>query len=342
MMKKMLALLLVLVMVAPTAVWGQQVPVIHTDTTRETQPQIYFNGRISRNRYHARTPCVILHGGRVWAPDNTSSTRSLPYLLGARLIWFGYPQAGYGRYVFEGREFLVPRMQLDQGFFIQEMACLETVAREVGVRMDVNVIENTIRFYTGLYQHTDQIRPVRISEPTFFSQEELRELIRYAYPAYLTIPSRPHPNRRMNQQELEEWIEGFWVLGINREELQMLYYVNAARVRYGSRPAKLCPYRSMAARLYAQLIIEGHQPNIAHMDTIYGGPTDRVRIFNPALQSSENVAGATDPYHAVRSLLNSPAGHRRNLLQDNHESMWSFGHGNLGRGNVQKMGPYCM
>ena len=321
-MKKMLALLLVMVMAVPVVVWGQV-----------SQIQVFANGEKVPPAFRP-----IERNGNVYINNSIFTFLGLGVELvreqgdtfDVRISWYGDPHTdviqgvivGTGR--FNGW-FPISEMNRIRGLTATWNA--QTRIVELILNRDIDMVHYCPEYFRATR------RPVRISEPTFFSQEELRELIRYAYPAYLTIPSRPHPNRRMNQQELEEWIEEFWVMGINREELQMLYYTNEARVRYGSRPAKLCPYQSMAARLMAQLRLEGHTHG--HTDLFYGSPRDRIRLFHPTMGTTENAAGSPNPYHAVGGLLNSP-GHRWNLLARYSDNP-CFGHGNLGAATFQKM-----
>ena len=184
---------------------------------------------------------------------------------------------------------------------------------------------------------------VIIRERTFFTQEELRAMIEFAPDAAYTVHSSPHPMRAMTPDEVAAWSEEYFAMGgLNRQELELVYYINAERIAHGISPAWICPYLSQAARLMHQLTREQGTPGTnrigdlyPHHDPFYAGydehhhgfffPTGnaqrRFRLFMPEggvlpdTFVSENLVATIFPRHAVSAWMGSP-GHRREILSD--------------------------
>ena len=190
-------------------------------------------------------------------------------------------------------------------------------------------------WYYFLSQPTEIPGRLVLFERTFFSQEELHEMIpplevrerfqgmtagellfhipreyRHGYypPSWV---SRPHPDRPMTDEELEEWIEEYRLLGgLNVFELEVIYLINQIRLEYDLVPLTICPYLSMAARLGSQLRL------VDHRDPHYGGPGHRVRLFTELPRFTtlrECTTGGVIPWRSVNSWMESP-GHRRAVL----------------------------
>ena len=194
-------------------------------------------------------------------------------------------------------------------------------------------------WYDFLMQPTEIPGRLVLDERTFFTQEELRDMIpplevreffaaveprsdlifnqdirekqRGYYPA--SWVSRPHPDRPMTPEELEEWIEEYRLLGgLNVFELEVIYLINQIRLDHDLVPLTICPYLSMAARLGSQLRLR------SHWDPHYGRPGHRAYLFAPHLIDAGNTVGENTtagviPEHSVNSWMNSP-GHRLVIL----------------------------
>ena len=196
-------------------------------------------------------------------------------------------------------------------------------------------------WYDFLRQPTQIPGRLVLDERTFFTQDELREMIpplevrtrfqgmtegalvfdlprgyRHGYyPPSWT--SRPHPDRRMTDQELSEWIEEYRLLGgLNVFELEVIYHINEIRAEHGLTPLTICPYQSMAARLGSQLRLR------QHADPHYGRPADRLMLFDPTFDRErasvgEVITAGAIPMHSVTSWMDSP-GHRAIILRPHH------------------------
>ena len=167
-----------------------------------------------------------------------------------------------------------------------------------------------------------------IRERQFFTQEELRAMIAVAPDMSETRHLNPHPNRAMTPEEVRAWSEEYFAMGgLNRQELEMIYFINEERIAHGLKPFWVCPYLSQGSRLTSQLLVERerepgspltHRGLPSHNDPYYGFPGDRARLFHGGVTGWENLAGVpTDRAGtaAVSAWMNSP-GHRRNVLSD--------------------------
>ena len=224
---------------------------------------------------------------------------------------------------------------------------LETITQIITATFTQDLATNSVRVSTAGWTPELQTeivrRPVVLDEPTFFTQEELREMIKYAVPREYTIPTTPHPNRRMTQQELEVWIQEYRNMGgINVYELQLVYYLNEARIAEGLNPVGICPTRSMAARLAAQLVKEGHAQG--RIDNFYGGSNDRLKLFDINLRTAENVGGDSGNRTAENQIQGwkNSSGHRRVMMGPPGSmagnSIRLVGVGSLGSGNFLATG----
>jgi len=143
---------------------------------------------------------------------------------------------------------------------------------------------------------------VHILSRVLLTQEEIQTLIPYAKTREETRMS-PHPERQMTAQELVAWNREYDGLGgMNAFELEVLYLHNAIRMEHNLTPFTLCSYLSRAARLQANLMVDFRF--FSHTDPIYGRPTDRIRLMNPALTSyGENLSGGANRADAAEGLM---------------------------------------
>jgi len=176
----------------------------------------------------------------------------------------------------------------------------------------VEVVANPNR--TGiLTADRPQRTPVVLTEPTFFTQEQLLSILATAPMPHTTISATPHPERMMTIAERDAWIEEYRELGgIHAYELRIIYDLNEVRVEQGLQPFAICPYLSIAARLHSQLMSDIWFSS--HEDPFYGRAGDRVRFFNSELGATENLGGGDNP---VDAWYNSP-GHRTTMLWPTH------------------------
>jgi len=162
--------------------------------------------------------------------------------------------------------------------------------------------------------------PVRLTEVTFFTQEELFNMALTAPTIAQTSPTQPHPNRRMTQAEVDVVIAEFWELGPNNWELLMVAEYNRVRSTYYNLPElPICPYLVLGARLTSQLLEEGHgvhgggsgSPNLPHSShavAFYGGYGERVELFGgaPGVWRGSHT-WRNSPRAAIQSWRDSPA-----------------------------------
>ena len=170
-----------------------------------------------------------------------------------------------------------------------------------------------------------------IRERTFFTQEQLSEMIAFAPDEADTRHSTPHPMRAMTPEEVRAWSDEYFAMGgLNAQELEIIYLVNAERIAHGLQPYYICPALSQGARLTSQLLVEQgrqihhlrHGDLIAHRDPHYGMPGARNMVFRDmlgyiAVGTDENLVGnrigTTTPAGAASAWMNSP-GHRSVIL----------------------------
>ena len=115
-------------------------------------------------------------------------------------------------------------------------------------------------------------------EPTVFTSAQLALMIEQAPHYALTRPSKPHPARRMTQEEQEEWIKDYNAKGgINAQELELYKIVNEIRAEHGLPPFILCPRLSMASRLFSYLQVKYH--TTGHSDRYYDTMRNRMNFF---------------------------------------------------------------
>ena len=110
-----------------------------------------------------------------------------------------------------------------------------------------------------------------------------------------TAPTQRHPNRRMNEVELQRWIEEYNALGgANDFELELIDEVNRLRSVAGLPPLEISPVLMMASRLHSQLMAE--LDFHGHTDPFYPGFIERVDLFTvgrfPYRGVGENIGGA--------------------------------------------------
>ena len=188
-----------------------------------------------------------------------------------------------------------------------------------------------------------EIIPVRLTEETFFTQEELFRLALNAPTMEQTAPSGPHPNHRMTQAEVDAWVAEFWELGLNNWELLMVAEFNRVRSTYYNLPElSICPYLVLAARLTSQLLEEGHgvhgggagSPNLPHSShavAFYGGYGERVMLFGGSGRVWRGShTWRNTPREAIQSWRNSPA-HNEIFIIPNDVTAVGFGNSGGGR-----------
>jgi len=170
-----------------------------------------------------------------------------------------------------------------------------------------------------------ETEPLNLTAPTFFTTDELRAL--WTSSALYGNINRDdiveHPARRpMTQTELEVWIEEYLRIGITRAELEVLYHLNTYRRSIGRTELALCPYLSMAARLQAQIIAEGHHPNefgngLSHQNNFYASVA---RLFFPEIAEESRPLGTStghggsSPYVLIFGLRSRSLPHYNELM----------------------------
>ena len=172
-----------------------------------------------------------------------------------------------------------------------------------------------------------------IRERTFFTQEQLREMITFAPDELYTHHSTRHPERRMTPEEVQAWSDEYFAMGgMSAQELEIIYLVNAERISQGLDPFWVCPFLAQSARLTSQLWAEAAMRRNegsdeerwpAHTDPFYGSATQRALLFNDQFVSGGMNPGDTvgenmgffgnDPLANFNGWMNSP-GHRRAMM----------------------------
>jgi len=121
------------------------------------------------------------------------------------------------------------------------------------------------------------------------------------------------PNRRLTQDELNQWIAEYHNMGgINEFEQEVLRLTNIERTRAGLAPLNLNPRLMMSARFKAQIMAD--QNYFAHENPIYGHFTNISRELFGTRVMGENIAiWQRTPEDVVAAFMNSP-GHRAAIL----------------------------
>ena len=121
------------------------------------------------------------------------------------------------------------------------------------------------------------VRRFWLNAPTLVSQSELSALMSTAPTPSQTRATRRHPNRRMTQDEIDEWAQEVQSLGMNYFELGMIHEANRLRLLAGLESLMICPDLMLAARLHVQVQAEQHLR--AHGNPYYGGSLSIIPIF---------------------------------------------------------------
>ena len=119
--------------------------------------------------------------------------------------------------------------------------------------------------------------------------------------------SIPHPDRRMNQREIDAWIQYNHDAGIlNWFEYEMLLEINHIRTHLGLEPVRISEELTLAARLHSQLMNELRFTG--HTDPIYDRLMVRANLFGNFNRVTENIGNSTfNPLNTVYGWSRSPA-----------------------------------
>ena len=179
----------------------------------------------------------------------------------------------------------------------------------------------------------DEIVPIRLTDTTFFTQEELFQMAVHAPTVEQTAPAHPHPNRAMTQTEVDAWVADFWELGLNNWEILMVAEFNRVRSTYYNLPElPICPYLVLASRLTSQLLEEGRaadgpfrgaeawNPYSSHFVAFYGNYNERVNLFgfnrgggNPVVWRGSHLRNVS-PFANIEGLRRSLGSHNETFI----------------------------
>ena len=124
----------------------------------------------------------------------------------------------------------------------------------------------------------------------------------------ITIPDY----RPMTQDELNAWINEYHANGgVSILELEAIWYTNHARVDLGLAPFEICPNLMMAARYKSQEMVD--LSYFAHESPIHGHFINIPALFGTNT-SGENLGTGGTPISIINRWLNSPRGHRLNMV----------------------------
>ena len=135
------------------------------------------------------------------------------------------------------------------------------------------------------------------------------------------------PNRRITDEELDEWIQEYRNLGyMNAYELEIIRLINEIRIEMGGTPYHLHLGLSMASRFHGQ-DLSNNGRRLGHYSPYHGSPEYRVRMFSiPRLgMVGENGHGRiiSSPIVPVNGWMRS-LDHRVHMLQG-IEGYWNTG-----------------
>lgn len=101
--------------------------------------------------------------------------------------------------------------------------------------------------------------------------------------------------------------------GLTAEEARLYGLINSARSSEGIPPVEIDTRLVEIARLKARDMIANNY--FGHVSPTYGSPREMLRKFGVSFRSAgENICKAADVYRAHLLLMNSPEGHRENIL----------------------------
>ena len=111
------------------------------------------------------------------------------------------------------------------------------------------------------------------------------------------------PNRRLTQDELENWLMHYHHQGgISDAEREMLRQMNIERARVGASELTLCPVLSAAARFKAQEMVDLNY--FAHQSPVYGAPfVIPEQLFGATHFISENLHRRVDTPDVIRNIV---------------------------------------
>lgn len=100
---------------------------------------------------------------------------------------------------------------------------------------------------------------------------------------------------------------------LTADEARLFGLINSARSSEGVLPLELDMRLVEIARLKAQDMVANNY--FGHISPTYGSPREMLRKFGVSFRSAgENICKAADVYRAHLLLMNSPEGHRENIL----------------------------
>ena len=230
---------------------------------------------------------------------------------------------GFQRLILDGVEVRIPQyvravdgvIQTAEEDVIQTVPTTQSVQPVIPVAPQIYPTAVTV-------SETEQehaVVPVLFDEPTLLTSQELSALAETAPTHLETRSATILPNRRLTDQELQDWIAEYEELGgINTFELEVIRLVNEVRISYGLQPLAISQELSMAARFHSQSMVDNDY--FSHDSLITGLPSNRAGMFNHrnldrgGWQAFENVSGRIGyPEVVVTGWLNS-YGHRNAIL----------------------------
>jgi len=129
------------------------------------------------------------------------------------------------------------------------------------------------------------------------------------------------PNRRLTDAERNDWIAEYRAMGPFLFEQEVIRLTNVERARYGLAPVQAQETLMMAARFYAQTMVNLNA-DLAHNVGPYGGSFGTATAFRNALNCpvfasrANGAGGSRTPEGLVNGWMNSPL-HRDNILAPN-------------------------
>ena len=144
------------------------------------------------------------------------------------------------------------------------------------------------------------------------------------------------PDRRLTQQERDEWIRAYSGLGgALVAEIEAIELISEIRVQHGLTPVQVDDTLMMAARFYAQTMAQwrtlGHNvgPYATDLNAAHGASANVARAFGGNLRWNGGNGSSGNMSTAVERWMNSP-GHRAYILSPEHEFAGIGFHGGYG------------
>ena len=181
-------------------------------------------------------------------------------------------------------------------------------------------------------QPTDPIvqTPVQPTESVTQAPIVTQPVINERYAPFLYTQSQIQlPNRRLTEEERQEWIDEYWEMGgASAFELEVLHYINIERANYGLNTLVWDYELALASRFFTNLVVdldfnrrEAIQ-GVIHDFSIYGGSRGVAEFFDVYNRRGANASwGTFSAEETVSNWMNNSVGHRANVLREGITSL---------------------